>query len=393
MVYTIKERFDLINEKINNAGKNSVNYLVFADCHVDEYLKRDQNGELKVYEDEEIVEKRLLNLVAHIEEAVKFAENNDNVDFIAFAGDGLNAYNIRGKQAAIDMLNRAFLPLQNCKKPVIMAFGNHDDNGFQILNPDIPEIKNEWLISDKDWRDKVLNLYPFAEKRVHDKNYEFSKYFYFDLENKNTRVIVLDTMDMRKPFDENGFVTEKVNRLSRFWYTNEQLHWLCNQALNAPEGWDYVIISHMGIEYDTSDNCKNGENLRKIFKAFKERTTHSFNYTDMDGNEISVTADFSSIKNGKILMYNFGHQHAELVHYSDDIDLWQVATGCENAWGGCGCPAGDKSLPWILMKDRTENTERETCIDVFCANEKVCYKFNVGPGEDAEMIYNNEIEQ
>ena len=391
MSYTIKEKFEIINGQINKVGKDSVNYLVFADSHVDEYLRKTEAGELRVYEAEEIVEKRLSRLVSHLEEAVRFAENNDNIDFIAFAGDGLNAYNIRGKQAAIDILNRSFSPLQKCSKPVIMAFGNHDDNGFQTLNPDIPEIKNEWLISDKDWCEKVMNLYPAAKKRVHDKNYEYSKYFYLDLENKKTRIIVLDTMDMRKPFDENGTVTEKVNRLPRFWYTNEQLNWLCNQAFRAPDGWDYIIISHMGIENDTSDNCKNGENLRKVFKAFSDRGTYSFNYTDMNGNDISVNADFSNVKNGKILMYNFGHQHAELVHYSEDIDLWQVATGCENAWGGWGGPGcGNKELHWVQMKDRTEGTERETCIDVFSVNENLCHKFNVGPGEDAEMPYKKE---
>ena len=193
-------------------------------------------------------------------------------------------------------------------------------------------------------------------------------------------------MDMRKPFDENGVITERVNRLPRFWYTNEQLHWLCRDALTAPADWDYIIVSHMGIEYDTSDNCKNGENLRKIFLAFKNRENHSFTYTDMDGNEVSVEKDFKD-KTGKILLYNFGHQHAELVHYSEDIDLWQIATGTENAWGGWGGAAGNKELPWVYMKDRTEGTENETCIDVFSANRKICYKFNIGPGQDAEMPY------
>lgn len=385
MEYTIKQRFQIINKEINEKGKDSLNYLVFADSHVDEYLRKDENGELKVYESQEIVEKRLNMLVSHLEEAVDFANNNDNIDFIAFAGDGLNAYNIRGKQAAIDMLNASFLPLKKSKKPVVLAFGNHDDNGFQTLNPDIPEIKNEWLISDMDWKNKVMSLYPFCEKIVHDEKYEYSKYFYLDLENKKTRIIVLDTMDMRKPFDKNGFVTEKVNRLPRFWYTNEQLDWLCNKALRAADGWDYIIISHMGIEYDTSDNCKNGENLRKVFGAFNSRKKYDFAYTDMDENEIQVNADFSGIKEGKILLYNFGHQHAELVHYSEDIDLWQVATGCENAWGGWGGPAGNKDLPWVQMKERTEGTERETCIDVFSANREICYKFNVGPGKDAKM--------
>lgn len=386
-MYSVKEKFDIISEKINEQGKNSVNYLFFADSHVDEYLRKDENGDLTVYEAEESVQKRLNNMIKHLEAAVDFANNNENIDFFAFGGDGLNAYNIRGKQVALDMLNQSFSPLKRCKKPVVLAFGNHDDNGFQTLNPNVPELKKEWLISDKDWKDKVMDLYPGAEKRVHDELYEYSKYFYLDIENKKTRVIVLDTMDMRKPFDENGVVTEIVNRLPRFWYTNEQLHWLCRDALKAPNGWDYIIISHMGIEYDTSCNCKNGEKLRKVFKAFLNREKFSFTYTDMFGAEVSVSTDFGEVREGKILLYNFGHQHAELVHYSEDIDLWQVATGCENAWGGWGVGAGNKELPWVLMKDRTEDTENETCIDVFTASRDVCYKYNVGPGEDAEMLY------
>ena len=386
-MYSVKEKFDIISEKINEQGKNSVNYLFFADSHVAEYLRKDENGDLTVYEAEESVQKRLNNMIKHLEAAVDFANNNENIDFFAFGGDGLNAYNIRGKQVALDMLNQSFSPLKRCKKPVVLAFGNHDDNGFQTLNPNVPELKKEWLISDKDWKDKVMDLYPGAEKRVHDELYEYSKYFYLDIENKKTRVIVLDTMDMRKPFDENGVVTEIVNRLPRFWYTNEQLHWLCRDALKAPNGWDYIIISHMGIEYDTSCNCKNGEKLRKVFKAFLNREKFSFTYTDMFGAEVSVSTDFGEVREGKILLYNFGHQHAELVHYSEDIDLWQVATGCENAWGGWGVGAGNKELPWVLMKDRTEDTENETCIDVFTASRDVCYKYNVGPGEDAEMLY------
>ena len=389
MNYTVRERFDEINGQINRVGSDAVNYVFCADIHADEYLRKNSNGELKVFEDAAAVENRIEKTISHLKAAVNFAENNDNIDFLAIGGDIINSYSIKGKQAVIDTINRTLSPLRNCTKPVIIAFGNHDDNGFQILNPDVPEIRLEWLISDKDWKEKVLGNYPFAKNCVHDKSYEFSKYFYYDLNRKKTRVIVLDTMDMRKPFDENGTVTENVNRLPRFWYTNEQLDWLCGQALCAPEDWDYIIISHMGIENDTSCNCKNGENLRKIFKAFKERGAISFDYTDLNGGKICVNRDFGNIKSGKILLYNFGHQHAELVHYSKDIDLWQVATGCENAWGGCGEPGEDKNLPWMLMTDRTEGTERETCIDVFSVNRSIAYKFNVGPGKDAIMTAEN----
>ena len=386
MAYTIREKFDIIDKKINEVGKDSVNYLFFADSHVDEYLRCDENGRRTLFEPMESVNKRLNNLISHLEEAVRFANENDNIDFIAFGGDGINANSIRGKQAIIDILNESFSPLKKCKKPIILAFGNHDDNGFQELNPDYSGPEKEWLISDKDWKEKVLSLYPFGEKRVHDELYEYSKYFYFDLEDKKTRIMVLDNLDMRKPFDENGMVTEIVNLLPRFWFTFQELHWICRQVFTAPDDWNYIVINHMGIENDTSDNCKNGENLRKIFAAYKNREIHTFTYTDLDGKEVKVDADFTQ-KTGKILLYNFGHQHSELVHYSEDIDLWQVATGTENAWGGEGGPADDKELPWVYMRDRQEGTERETCIDVFSVNPKICYKFNVGPGEDAEMTY------
>ena len=66
-------------------------------------------------------------------------------------------------------------------------------------------------------------------------------------------------------------------------------------------------------------------------------------------------------------------------------------SGLHDAWGGWGGPGGgNKELHWVQMKERTEGTERETCIDVFSVNEKECRKYNVGPGEDAIMLYKNK---
>ncbi len=385
MAHTIRERFAQIGGQLRTVGAGAVSYVFFADAHLDEYLRKDAAGALRVYEDDSTVERRIARFMSHLEEAVHFANDTPEIDFVTMGGDMLNAYSIRGKQAVLDTLNRALSPLQSCRKPVVFAFGNHDDNGFQTLNPDIPALRPEWLISDMDWRDRVLDRYPGAESRVHDERYPYSKYFYMDLPDKHTRIVVLDTMDMRKPFDAAGTVTDMTNRLPRFWYTDQQLDWLCRRALRAPDGWDYVLISHMGIQSDTSDNCRNGDRLRAVLQAFQHRGTVSLAYTDMDGTPAAIEADFSPLRESRLLLYHFGHQHAELVHYSPDIDLWQVATGCENAWGGCGDAAGDKSLPWVYMTDRTEGTERETCFDVFSVHREVGYKFNVGPGQDAVM--------
>lgn len=385
MENAIRERFAQIGDQLRAVGTGAVSYVFFADAHLDEYLRRDDAGRLRVYEDAQAVERRIARFIGHLEEAVRFVNAAPEIDFIAMGGDMLNAYSIRGKQAVLDTLNRALSPLQNCRKPVVLAFGNHDDNGFQTLNPDIPALRPAWLISDMDWQKQVLDRYPGAADRVHDERYPYSKYYYMDLPEKSTRIIVLDTMDMRKPFDATGTVTDMTNRLPRFWYTDQQLDWLCRRALCAPDGWDYILISHMGIQQDTSDNCLNGDKLRAVLKAFQRRSAIAFAYTDTDGSPAAIEADFSHLRESRLLLYSFGHQHAELVHYSADIDLWQVATGCENAWGGGGAAAGDKSLPWVYMTDRTEGTERETCFDVFSVRREIGYKFNVGPGRDAVM--------
>lgn len=50
MVYTIKEKFQIISKQIDEVGKNSVNYIAVADPHVDEYLRKNENGELRIFD-------------------------------------------------------------------------------------------------------------------------------------------------------------------------------------------------------------------------------------------------------------------------------------------------------------------------------------------------------
>lgn len=80
MEYTIKEKFDLISKEINEKGTNAVNYLVFADCHIDEYLRKAEDGSLTTFEADEIVEKRISMLQKHLEEAAAVA-NMPNLDW------------------------------------------------------------------------------------------------------------------------------------------------------------------------------------------------------------------------------------------------------------------------------------------------------------------------
>lgn len=200
----IEQRFEEISKKTDALPKTQVNYIFVTDTHADEYLLKDENGKLTVFEPEDTVNDRINQIAKHLEIAVNIANKNDNIDFIAVGGDLMNAYCIKGKEHVLSNLHRSVAPLKNSLKPVLIAFGNHDDNAFQFLNPNIPAAEREWIISDKDWKEKVTDLFPGADGEVHDDRYEYSKYYYYDLKKKRTRIIILDTMDAAGPFDENG---------------------------------------------------------------------------------------------------------------------------------------------------------------------------------------------
>ena len=58
--------------------------------------------------------------------------------------------------------------------------------------------------------------------------------------------------------------------------------------------------------------------------------------------------------------------------------------------GGEGEGGSDASVKWKILNNRREGDETETCIDIISAGTEVCHKFNIGPGDDAEMPYKCE---
>ena len=64
------------------------------------------------------------------------------------------------------------------------------------------------------------------------------------------------------PVDENGVVNGEM-RLKRICYTDQQLDWLVNRAMTAPADYNYIFISHMGIDSAVNSNrMLGGETLR-----------------------------------------------------------------------------------------------------------------------------------
>lgn len=362
------------------AGKEgAVNYIFITDLHYGND-PTSQQGEA---------------LINQVKAAVEMANSIAAIDFIVIGGDTTSGM-YESKADAIKYTTEVLTPLKECHKPVFVLMGNHDDNSYHRFTYDV--YYPDRILSDKDWNDNILKEF-CPEDIVQDKSYEYSKYYYYDLPEKKTRVICLDALDYRAKFDKNGVISELPIKdadadahVSKYWsgcswwgYSNEQMQWLATEAMSADTDWDYVFLSHMGIDSETNSygySTKSGATLRKLISAFQNKTTLKSG---------GIFADFSDTK-GKILSYQFGHIHMELTHYSKDIDLWQTTTATANvgqsATGKTVAETSvtEKSLDWMIY-DRILGGESEACFDIMSVSDEVIYKYAFGAGSNEEMNY------
>ena len=288
------------------------------------------------------------------------ANESDDIDFICLGGDLSNG----GKTTAAGSITslQGFLgPLKSCTKPTLILTGNHDDNAYST-DPSAFEYENGSKYSEEDalaafklkivdadkWSDGIIDQFVNrvlpngAEVKVvqnedtvednNDADDDFnSKYYYYDLEAKKTRVICLNASDFPYAYDENGnfepvlknsnetLLRSKYYCGYNFWgYGDEQVKWLAEEALTADDDWNYIFLSHMGIENNVkgTQSYVNGKEVRKIINAYQNKTT----YENADKNIAQV--DFSATE-GKILSYQFGHEHYDAAVYNVSSDLWQ----------------------------------------------------------------------
>ena len=263
----------LISDEIDAIGEDAVNYIFISDIH----YTNTNNAQ------DQAITKQL-------EAIAKMANADDSIDFVVVGGD-LTSGGFGTKAGAITANNNALAPLKACTKPVLVLAGNHDDNCYHVYSGD-KVYKKELILSDMDWTTKVLALNS-PSTIVHDANYENSKYYYYDLPEKKTRVVCLDSIDYRAPFDENGNITEMLpadfenntyfgtTTASRqyksgasYWdYSAEQLRWLTEQALTK-EDYNYIFVSHMGIDSETNSggettNAGYRDKLRNVIEAYQ----------------------------------------------------------------------------------------------------------------------------
>ena len=366
-------------ENVLTGRESAINYIFITDLHYDKD-PTSQKSEA---------------LFKQVKAAVEIANSNDSIDFIAIGGDTTSGM-YATKAEALKYTAEILEPLKQSRKPVFVAMGNHDDNSYHSFHTD--GFNESEIVSDKDWSDNIIKTI-CPENIVKDSKYTDSKYYYYDLTAKKTRVICLDALDYRAKYDANGVIktlpvkdANALNEKEKYWsgtsywgYSEGQMQWLTREAMTAPDDWNYMFISHMGVDIDTMSNhyeTKYGATLRSILAAYKDRRLVS---------NSTVSADFTRAK-GKVLSYHFGHTHRELTKYSKDIDLWQICTATAQVSTDAaviGAPKTEqdtKGNDWVSY-DRKYGSENEACMDIISATSSDIVKFALGAGSNEDLKY------
>ncbi|MBQ1186511.1 MAG: metallophosphoesterase [Clostridia bacterium] len=370
----INEIAQLVRDK-----ENMVNYIFITDLHYDSDPTAQKSEAL----------------LKQVKAAVKMANTLDSIDFIVIGGDTTSGM-YEKKADALKYTAEVLEPLKESKKPVFVITGNHDDNSYHSFHTE--GFDESAIVSDKDWSDNIIKVF-CPENIVKDSKYQDSKYYYYDLADKKTRIICLDAIDYRAKYDQNGNIKElpikdasETDEESRYWsgtsywgYSEGQMRWLVNEAMAAPDDWNYMFMSHMGIDVNTQTNYYEphyGVTLRNIISAFQNRKSA----------EVGIgSVDFRNVT-GNVLTYHFGHTHRELTRYCKDINLWQlntqtaqVSTDAE-VIGDPTTTNDSKGNDWVVY-DRQYGSDYEACFDIVCADSNIIYKYAFGAGTDEVLKY------
>lgn len=372
---------EVISENLANQPDSAVNYIFITDPHFD---TQGSNGRP--------ITKN--NSVQQFALAIKMANEMDEIDFICLGGDLANG-SYGTTDAWSEDLDRYLAPINECTKPVFVLVGNHDDNVYGSVSDSVTlEQLNARVMTNDKWQTAVIDKYinrtladgtvidvvqnedPYKTEKIN------SKYFYYDLDNKNTRIICLNASDYEYAYDENGEFTlihntsTSVNVRSNtyngytFWgYSKYQLKWLAEEALGTlPEDYNVVVLSHMAIAKSSSgkETYHNGTVLSDIMAAYQNKT--SFNHEDY-----GISADFAG-DTGRIMAYQHGHEHIVYEKYNAGPEVWQFSSSTTNPHSGG-------------LTDRIMN-ENAATLDIMSATEGYVFKQALGQG-DSGMFMNN----
>lgn len=322
--YYINEIETVRNSFQSRSELDGFNFVFITDTHF-EY------SDPSTHLTNEDVVKRELNSIVEI-------ANTANVDCIIHGGDLIHGASI-GTETAYKCFEETVQILSNAKKPVFFCFGNHDDNSARS-----GKILMTSIVTHESWMKRLSNaLNPKVLK----------SYFYYDFENKKTRLIILDPYDYTLDSDSDGNALNTANNTNQF--SKDQLNWLENTALaNVPSGFQVVIALH-GVLVDGTGETK-VKNAQDV---------------------VNIIDNYNISAQSKIYNVVYGHTHSDIYSKSNGVNY--ICTGAGGIANGIQAPPTHTISDYARPK-REKFTISEALFDVFSVKKErvLCIRFGAG---------------
>lgn len=238
----------------------------------------------------------------------------------------------------------------------------------------------------KDIGNKRVYNYLFRKQAL-DRSRRFGKdgtYFYVDMP-PNARVIMLNCQtDGDGSNDANGDAVYNSMKVSV--YGTEQLAWLKEALLSAPEGTKIIVSAHQPLA-----NSKDGALVAGMLEAYNSRGSYNNSVTitddywgkgvtDTTHTQVSVDVNFADAK-GKVMCYVHGHIHKDTISTTYSFPCISITTA-----------GGDvrDSVP----QERVVGTATETALDILTITSERIYATRLGAGSgepNADGIYERVV--
>jgi len=241
-----------------------------------------------------------------------------DVPVLLNCGDLLTNDSISQEAWIKNCYDRAWRYLKPVRGRQLLLQGNHDGawGAYTASDPSGAYSKN--LSPQKLWQ----YLFRPQLSSISRVSGPTGAYFYADLAAQKTRFICLNSHDGQWSQHEDGAA---VWNTMTGGYTQQQLEWLAQEALNVEEGWTIILVSHipptgqLPIDY-SGIRCT--DLVRGVVSAYANRSTYTGAYTHNTERGESVWADasisvnFSEAK-GEIAGWFCGHAHRDAIVEND----------------------------------------------------------------------------
>lgn len=242
---------------------------------------------------------------------------------------------------------------------LVFCEGNHDRN---VVSPRLTKTE----------------FYNVVYRQTKNKNIVWGSkenaYYYRDFPTYKIRVIVLNVYEHM--YDNDKYDEGKCG------YSNTQLEWLANKALQTLEGWSVIVLTHdspIEMDYNGAANQNNAAQLVQILEAFKDGNNIAVQYTDERNSglfSVNVTTAFSTP--GTIISVLSGHAHCDDAKKINGINYVQIV-----------CAYIDVVNDYSGYKNRPAFSSKAYAFDIGIINtvEKSFQLKRIGYGNDRNFTY------